>query len=130
MPSAPASNLGETCVTVTWLQLNAHLLEITGDARYGREIERTAYNHLAAAQRPDGAAWCYYTALRGQKPYDDHVTCCSSSGPRGLALLRLDRAAELAARGAGLTAGGIALAIGPLPAWASFSYPPKTSAPG
>lgn len=87
LPSAPASNLGETCVTVTWLQLNAHLLEITGDARYGREIERTAYNHLAAAQRPDGAAWCYYTALRGQKPYDDHVTCCSSSGPRGLALL-------------------------------------------
>lgn len=57
-------------------------------------------------------------------------TLGSVDGTRGLALLRLDRAAELAARGAGLTAGGVALAIGPLPAWASFTYPPKASAPG
>jgi DUF1680 family protein len=87
LPAAPSANLGETCVTVTWLQLNSHLLELTGVANYGREIERLAYNHLAAAQRPDGAAWCYYTALRGNKPYDTGITCCSSSGPRGMVML-------------------------------------------
>ncbi|MFY9342817.1 MAG: beta-L-arabinofuranosidase domain-containing protein [Planctomycetota bacterium] len=87
LPASPRANLGETCVTVTWLQLNLHLLQITGEARFGQEIERTAYNHLAAAQRPDGASWCYYTPLRGTKPYDAGITCCSSSRPRGMALL-------------------------------------------
>ena len=55
------ANVGETCVTVTWIQLNAQLLRLTGEARYGDELERSYYNHLAAAQRPDGAQWCYYT---------------------------------------------------------------------
>src|SRR5262245_51200295 len=87
LPASPLANLGETCVTVTWLQLNLQLLQITGEARFGQEIERAAYNHLAAAQRPDGAQWCYYTPLRGVKPYDAGITCCSSSGPRGMALL-------------------------------------------
>jgi len=87
LPASPLANLGETCVTVTWLQLNLQLLQITGEARFGQEIERAAYNHLAAAQRPDGSQWCYYTPLRGVKQYDAGITCCSSSGPRGLALL-------------------------------------------
>ncbi len=87
LPSAPSANLGETCVSVTWLQLNLHLLQATGEARFGAEVERTVYNHLAAAQRPDGAQWCYYTALRGNKPYDPGITCCSSSGGRGMAML-------------------------------------------
>lgn len=87
LPSMPDSNLAETCVTVTWMQLNLLLLQLTGDASYGREIERTAYNHLLAAQRPDGSAFCYYTPLRGSKPYSDAITCCSSSGARGLAML-------------------------------------------
>lgn len=87
LPAATSANLGETCVSVTWLQLNLQLLQITGEARFGAEIERTAYNHLAAAQRPDGAQWCYYTALRGKKPYDAGITCCSSSGGRGMAIV-------------------------------------------
>jgi len=87
LPASPLANLCETCVTVTWLQLNLQLLQITGEARFGQEIERAAYNHLAAAQRPDGSQWCYYTPLRGVKPYDAGITCCSSSGPRGMALL-------------------------------------------
>jgi uncharacterized protein len=87
LPAAMSANLGETCVTVTWLQLNLHLLQITGEARFGAEIERSACNHLAAAQRPDGAQWCYYTSLLGKKPYDPGITCCSSSGGRGMALL-------------------------------------------
>src|SRR5271165_1177270 len=49
---------------LTWIQLNLQLLRMTGDARFGDELERSFYNHLAAAQHPNGSDWCYYTALR------------------------------------------------------------------
>ncbi|MFM7323058.1 MAG: beta-L-arabinofuranosidase domain-containing protein [Armatimonadota bacterium] len=86
LPNAPDANVGETCVTTTWLQLNALMLRMTGDIRHGDEIERALWNHLAAAQRPDGAQWCYYTALEGTKPYGPGINCCVSSGPRAMAL--------------------------------------------
>ncbi|HEU4751682.1 MAG TPA: beta-L-arabinofuranosidase domain-containing protein [Armatimonadota bacterium] len=86
LPNQQGANVGETCVTVTWIQLNAQLLRLTGEARYGDELERSYYNHLAAAQRPDGAQWCYYTSLEGIKPYGPGINCCVSSGPRGMAL--------------------------------------------
>lgn len=86
LPNGMGANVGETCVTVTWIQLNAQLLRLTGDARYGDEMERSYYNHLAAAQRPDGSEWCYYTSLEGTKPYGPGINCCVSSGPRGMAL--------------------------------------------
>jgi len=80
-------NIAETCVTVTWIQLTQQLLRLTGQARYGDELEKTFYNHLAAAQRPDGAEWDYFTALNGKKPYKSEQNCCTSSGPRGWAML-------------------------------------------
>lgn len=86
LPNRQSANVGETCVTVTWIQLNAQLLRLTGEARFGEELERSFYNHLAAAQRPDGAEWCYYTSLEGAKPYGPGINCCVSSGPRGMAL--------------------------------------------
>lgn len=86
LPNAPRNSIGETCVTVTWLQLNWQLLRLTGEVKYAEEIERAQYNHLAAAQRPDGKEWCYYTALEGTKPYGPGINCCVSSGPRGMAL--------------------------------------------
>lgn len=82
-----AANLGETCVTTTWIQFNLSLLQLTGDAKYGDELERAFYNHLAAAQNTNGDDWCYYTALEGRKKYDKVITCCHSSGPRGIALI-------------------------------------------
>lgn len=87
LPNEQKANVGETCVTVTWMQLCMQLLRITGDAKYADEFERAAYNHLCAAQRPDGGAWCYYTSLDGKKPYGDATNCCLSSGPRGLTLV-------------------------------------------
>lgn len=81
-------NVGETCVTVTWIQFNAQLLRLTGEARFADEIERTTLNQLMGAQHPDGRGWGYYVQMEGKKPYsttlDGH--CCLSSGPRGLAL--------------------------------------------
>jgi len=82
-----AGDICETCVTTTWIQLNLSLLQLTGEARFGDELERSFYNHLTAAQDPRGEDWCYYTPLEGQKRYDHAITCCHSSGPRGLALV-------------------------------------------
>jgi DUF1680 family protein len=85
--SSVNDKVAETCVTVTWIELNLQLLRLTGQARYAEELEKTFYNHLAAAQRPDGAQWCYFTALDGKKPYQSEQNCCTSSGPRAWAML-------------------------------------------
>ena len=83
------NNVGETCVTVTWLQFNAHLLRLMGEARFAEQLERVVLNQLFGAQCPDGSAWGYYVQMEGRKPYsgtlDGH--CCLSSGPRGVALI-------------------------------------------
>lgn len=83
------NNVGETCVTVTWLQFNAHLLRLTGDARFAEQLERVVLNQLFGAQCPDGSAWGYYVQMAGQKPYSSTLDghCCLSSGPRGVALI-------------------------------------------
>ena len=49
-------------------------------------------------------------------------TVGSTAGPKGLALVRLDRAEEAIARGQGLTAGGVAIRL-KQPAWARFKVP-------
>jgi DUF1680 family protein len=85
--SLQSSNVGETCATVTWLQLNWRLLRLTGQARFGHEIERTVYNHLLAAQDVSNGNISYYTSWTGQKEFTDAVLCCVSSGPRGISLL-------------------------------------------
>src|SRR5207244_7706064 len=83
------NNVGETCVTVTWLQFNAQLLRLTGEARFAEQLEKVVLNQLFGAQCPDGAAWGYYVQMQGKKPYsstlDGHR--CLSSGPRGVALI-------------------------------------------
>lgn len=87
LPNDANAHICETCVTTTWIQFNLQLLRLTGEAKFGDELERTFYNHLAAAQHPRGDDWCYYTALEGRKPYDKGISCCHSSGPRGMALV-------------------------------------------
>jgi DUF1680 family protein len=82
----------ETCVTVTWMKLNAQLLRITGDSAYADEIERTMYNALLGAQGTDGAWWCDHTPLAGIKTRapeqcDMKQHCCVANGPRGLMVL-------------------------------------------
>jgi DUF1680 family protein len=87
LPNANA--VGETCVTTTWLQFNAQLLRLTGEARFAEQLERVVLNQLFGAQKPDGSAWGYYVELEGKKPYRGSIDghCCLSSGPRGVALI-------------------------------------------
>ena len=83
------ANVGETCVTVTWLQFNAQLLRLTGEARFADQLERVVLNQLLGAQCSDGSAWGYYVQMEGKKPYSSTLDghCCLSSGPRGVALI-------------------------------------------
>ncbi|MHC4521256.1 MAG: beta-L-arabinofuranosidase domain-containing protein, partial [Planctomycetota bacterium] len=46
----PVDAVVETCSTTTWIQLNLHLLELTGQARYAAAAERAVFNALLAAQ--------------------------------------------------------------------------------
>jgi hypothetical protein len=83
------NQVGETCVTVTWLQFNAQLLRLTGEARFADKLEHVVLNQLFGAQRPDCAAWGYYVQMEGKKPYSATLdgNCCLSSGPRGVSLI-------------------------------------------
>jgi DUF1680 family protein len=82
-------DMGEGCVTVTWIQFNLQLLQITGEPKYAEELERSVYNHLLAAENPQTGCVSYYTALNGPKPYrcDQGYSCCLSSVPRGISLI-------------------------------------------
>jgi uncharacterized protein len=82
-------DMGEGCVTVTWVQFNLQLLQITGESKYAEELERSVYNHLLAAENPQTGCVSYYTALDGPKPYRCYqdYSCCLSSVPRGISLI-------------------------------------------
>ncbi|MDE3142690.1 MAG: glycoside hydrolase family 127 protein, partial [Bacteroidota bacterium] len=87
LPAAAKDHIGEGCVTVTWIQLNQSLLSITGDVKYLEEIEKSVYNHLLAAENPQTGCVSYYTPLMDKKPYSCDITCCTSSVPRGIAMI-------------------------------------------
>ncbi len=76
--------LVETCATFAWIQLNRELLDITGDAAYAEEIERSAYNDLLGALAPDGEHWCYYSFPNGRRVHTTEWRCCKSSGAMAL----------------------------------------------
>ncbi|NRF65815.1 glycoside hydrolase family 127 protein [Aquincola sp. S2] len=79
----------ETCSTLAWIQLNRELLQLTGDARYADEIERSAYNDLLGALAPNGEDWCYYVFPNGRRVHTTYWRCCKSSGAMALEELAL-----------------------------------------
>lgn len=87
LPAEADNQIGEGCVTTTWIQFNKELFAITGQLKYVEQIEKSIYNHLLAAENPQSGCVSYYTPLMGQKPYTCNITCCQSSVPRGIALI-------------------------------------------
>lgn len=83
----------ETCVQTTWVQLNLQLLRVSGDPKYAAMLHQHLYNHMLAAQHPDGLKWCYFTTMEGSKVtgnwvgFTTGIHCCSSSGARAIALI-------------------------------------------
>lgn len=89
LPATGKDNMGEGCVTTTWVQLSYQLFCITGQMKYLDELERSVYNHLTGAENPQTGGVSYYTPLMGKKPFRTVITCCMSSLPRGLAMVPL-----------------------------------------
>ena len=81
----PEKIVVEGCCNATWIQLNIHLFELTGEAKYFNETEITLINDLYGHQYTDGIKWSYYTAPNEKTPkYEPNINCCASSQPRGL----------------------------------------------
>ena len=74
----------EVCSSVTWMQLNIHLFELTGLAKYFNEVELTLNNALYQHQFTDGIDWNHHPAPNAMPEYVSDTRCCASSGPRGL----------------------------------------------
>ncbi len=100
----------ETCVTVYWMRLCHQLLRLTGDPKYADELERSLYNAILGAIRPDGGFFEYFPRFNGArnpkvnysfniKGFD--LSCCTANGPTALGM-----APYLAFAG---TAGGVAV---------------------
>jgi DUF1680 family protein len=87
LPGTIHDNIGEGCVTTTWIQLNYQLFTLTGDVKYMDQIEKSVYNHLLAAENPRTGCVSYYTSLMDKKPYSCDITCCLSSVPRGISMI-------------------------------------------
>lgn len=89
LPAENKDNVGEGCVSHSWLKFNQVMYYLTGEARYMDELEKTIYNHLFAAENPQTGCVAYYTALQGVKPYRCTIFghCCLASVPRGIAAI-------------------------------------------
>jgi DUF1680 family protein len=87
LPAGKNDNIGEGCVTTTWIQFNHDLFSITGDLKYLAQIEKSIYNQLLGAENPQTGCVSYYTSLMDAKPYSCDITCCTSSVPRGIAMI-------------------------------------------
>ena len=84
----PYAHLQETCVTTTWMRFCEKLLEVTDDAKWADQMERTFYNAYLGALHPGGGEFAAYTPLNGNRWHGMnhcfmHTDCCTANGPRG-----------------------------------------------
>lgn len=81
----------ETCATMSWMQLNEYLLELTGDSKFADVMETALWNQVFAAQTIDGESNRYNTPVNGYAPNGyfrtDGPDCCTGSGERLLSML-------------------------------------------
>ncbi len=83
-----SGSLGETCATVHLLWYLEELMRLDGKLGYGDVMERAIYNHLFAAQDPEGRRIRYYTPFSGERAYHPGDTyCCPNNFRRGMARL-------------------------------------------
>ena len=85
----------ETCVTVYWMRLCHQLLRLTGEVKYADELEKSLYNAIFGALKPDGRFFEYFPRFNGArnpkvnysfniKGFD--LSCCTANGPTGLGM--------------------------------------------
>jgi DUF1680 family protein len=65
------------------------LLRLTGNPKYADAIEKSYYNALLGAMKPDGSTWGMYSPIMGIRSEGSNqcemgLNCCVASGPRAL----------------------------------------------
>ncbi len=88
----PTYHTMETCVTTTWMKLCNKLLDMTADAKYADQIEKTFYNALMASMKYDASEIAKYSPLEGARIEGENqcsmpINCCNANGPRGFAMI-------------------------------------------
>lgn len=87
-PSPRNNNLSvDDCTTVAWMKLTLEVLRITGQAEYGQELERTAYNQLFAGQDVRTGEISSTVPLSGTKNPTRNLAECSLNEAQGISLL-------------------------------------------
>ena len=85
----------ETCVTVYWMRLCHQLLRLTGEVKYADELEKSLYNAIFGALKPDGHFFEYFPRFNGARNpkvnYSFNIrgfdlSCCTANGPTGLGM--------------------------------------------
>lgn len=85
----------ETCVTVYWMRLCHQLLRLTGEVKYMDELEKSLYNAILGALRPDGQFFEYFPKFNGKRNpkvnYSYNIdgfdlSCCTANGPTALGM--------------------------------------------
>lgn len=85
----------ETCVTVYWMRLCHQMLRLSGDVKYADELEKSLYNAIFGALKPDGRFIEYFPRFNGSrnpkvnysfniKGFD--LSCCTANGPTALGM--------------------------------------------
>ncbi|MGB9606782.1 MAG: beta-L-arabinofuranosidase domain-containing protein, partial [Bryobacteraceae bacterium] len=70
LPGEPGAEVGWAGATAEWMRLNWELMRVTGESRYGEEIERTVFNHLLALQDRLTGAWAGHAPLNGRRRFE------------------------------------------------------------
>jgi len=85
-------NWTETCNTIAWMELNWHLLRITGRALYAQEIEHSLYNACLGAENPKSGSSCFNAGINGVKNTGNGTDsranmpgCCGANEIRAIA---------------------------------------------
>jgi len=85
-PFTSQDRIQENCVTVSCFRLNQRLFELTGGPT-SRVATCGALTINCCIASTDGSEWCYYCRWPERSRSRPTLTCCSSSGPHGIALL-------------------------------------------
>lgn len=91
VPSTGGEAEISNCVTSTWLRLTLALMRLTGQQKYGDQVEKTIYNHLLAGQDIRSGEVCATTPETGKKKFLSRtmasVSPCALAEADGLALI-------------------------------------------
>jgi uncharacterized protein len=85
--SGEHKSIMDVCASAAWVQLTLDLLRITGQSRYGDQLEQTIYNQLFASQDSRTGDVFSSAPLNGDKKPAAIADPCASAEAQGISLI-------------------------------------------